>query len=152
CRQRVLHVEVVGQLGEDLTERPTRRTAHDLHADDRVHAGGALMHEMQFHVGALAFKGVLTRSMEVELLQLLVDTAQGQLAVALGFDLNGVSVVEDLTRGALVINRDWSAMKLGQQGQLSEVNQRLLVPVAASRPGRIELTPKGRAVGSEILE
>jgi hypothetical protein len=56
--------------------------------------------------------------MEVELLQPVVDTAQSQHVVALGFDLDGVPVVEDLPRGPLVLNGDWLATTLGQQGHL----------------------------------
>ena len=104
--QRVLRAEVVRQLSEQRRQHPARRSADQHHADHSDGAGGAAVHEMQFHLGPLAVKGVLARAMEVELLQLVGNAVERQHIVTLGLDLHGVPVVEDVPRGLAVLDRD----------------------------------------------
>ena len=118
----MIHVEVVGQLGKDRRQRAARRPALHAHADHRGATSGTLVNEMQFHVAPLASKRVLAQPVEVELLQLVLDAVQKKHVEAFGFDLDGVPVVENLSRGPFVGNRDRPAMKGGQQRVLSEID------------------------------
>ena len=77
------------------------------------------MDQMELHVAVLAVNRVLTRPMEVELLQFVRSAVQLEYVLALGLDLDRVPVVEDLSPGLFVLDGNWLPKKLARDEEFS---------------------------------
>ena len=126
--------------------RPARRWGcwflAEAHGHDGHFAFGALVHQMDVHVGELAFDGLLAGMVEVELDEVIANAADNDVAARVDMDHDGVAVVLKRDRAGDVVELD--RLQSLVQVRAAYVDGRLLVSVRAGLIRRVEFAPVER--------
>ena len=108
-----------------------------------IFAIGALVHQVHFHIGELAFDGLLAGVVKVELDQVVAHTAGHHVAAWVNVDHNAVAGVLKRHGAGNVVELD--GLERLVQVRAANVDGGLLVAIGAGLVGRIELAPAAAA-------